>query len=228
MSALGTSCGGLGAPAPASPAAGDSSAPPPTSERSLEAPSAAVTPREVSDSCRDDAGALPTEATSAAQPTSDLTIAGLLTSDPRFELFCGIASQAVSPGLGLSWLEIWDWPASRMGDNQDGVTVFAPTDDAFATLDSVVLAALENGALANEVLISLLAHHYIHWLYASADFQPGAQPTRGRSTTVELSLAPLTFGGCAVVETDIRVANGVVHVLDCVVVPVELAEAVAP
>jgi len=159
---------------------------------------------------------------------SEASIAGVLAHDPRFAEFCTIVERAFSPGLGLSWLEIWDWPASRMGDNQNGVTVFAPTNDAIAALDPAVLAALEEGALDNQLLYSLIGHHYVHRLYPSADFEDGPQRTWSGSGTVELSLDPLSYGGCTLIETDIRASNGYVHAIDCVVVPDEIAEAVTP
>lgn len=195
-------------------AAGDPS-PSPTPSPPAASSSPGVTPRAASSDCGADDGGTP----------SEMSIAALLRSDPRFGAFCRIASRAVSAGLGISWLEIWDWPADRMGDNQDGVTVFVPTNAAFEQLDSQLVTWLDEGLVANDALTSLLGHHYIHWLYPSTDFEPGPQPTRARSTSVELSLDPLTFGGCDVVETDVRVANGYVHVIDCVVVPAEVAEA---
>lgn len=161
-------------------------------------------------------------------PASETSIAGVLATDPRFSQFCTMVEGTFSPGLGLSWLEIWDWPASRMGDNQDGVTIFAPTNDAFATLDPALRTALEDGVLDNQLLYSLISHHYVHSLYPSADFEDGPQPTFGRSTTVDLSLDPLTFGGCNVIETDIRAGNGYIHAIDCIVVPDEMADAITP
>lgn len=159
---------------------------------------------------------------------SETSIAGVLARDPRLTQFCTIVEGTFSPGLGLSWLEIWDWPASQMGDNQDGVTVFAPTNDAVAALDPALLTALEDGALDNQLLYSLIGRHYIHKLYPSTDFEDGTQRTWSGSGTVELSLDPLSYGGCNVIETDIRANNGYVHAIDCVVVPDEMAEAVAP
>jgi len=159
---------------------------------------------------------------------SEMSIAGGLAADPRFTQFCTIVEEAFSPGLGLSWLEIWDWPASRMGDNQDGVTIFAPTNDAFAALDPALRTALEDRAVDNQLLYSLISHHYVHRLYASTDFEEGPQATWGRSTTVNLSLDPLTFGGCNVIETDMRASNGYIHAIDCLVVPDEIAEALTP
>lgn len=167
------------------------------------------------------------QGTPAAEPTSEMSIADLLGADPRFDSFCAIVERAMSPGLGLSWLEIWSWPANRMGDNRDGVTVFAPTDAAFETLDPAVLTALEAEDVDNELLYSLIGHHYVHQLYPSADFEPGPQRTWRGAGTVDLSLDPMTFGGCVVVEADLRVANGFVHAIDCVVVPQEVVDAVS-
>jgi hypothetical protein len=56
---------------------------------------------------------------------------------------------------------------------------------------------------------------------------PGAQRTWSGSGTVELSLDPLTFGGCNIVETDLRVTNGFVHAIDCIVLPQEVVDAAA-
>jgi uncharacterized surface protein with fasciclin (FAS1) repeats len=112
-----------------------------------------------------------------------------------------------------------------MGDNQDGVTVFAPTDDAFASLDPALLTAIEGRTLDNQLLYSLVGHHYVHRLYPSTDFEDGTQRTWSGSGTVELLLDPLSYGGCNVIETDIRASNGYVHAIDCVVVPDEVAEA---
>jgi uncharacterized surface protein with fasciclin (FAS1) repeats len=158
---------------------------------------------------------------------SEMTIAQLLMSDTRFERFCTLVEGTRSEGLGLSWLEIWNWPANRMGDDQEGVTVFAPVNEAFDALDPAVKEALDGGTIDNQLRYSLLGHHYVHRLYPSSLFEFGSQRTWAGAGTVELSPDPLTFGGCNVVETDLRVANGFVHAIDCVVLPQDLLDAVA-
>lgn len=163
--------------------------------------------------------------TPPVEPTAEMSIADLLRADVQFARFCRLTERSTSPGLGLSWLEIWDLPAERMGDNQDGVTVFVPTNAAFDTLDPGVHAALERGGVANDLQYALLGHHYVHRLYPSSAFEPGPQRTWSGTGTVELTLDPITFGGCAVVQADLRVANGYVHVIDCVVLPPDLTDA---
>lgn len=201
--------------APGSPSL-SSSTPPASAAASQAAPAASVCAPSVATS----------ESPPPVEPTTEMSIADLLSADPRFARFCRLTERAVSPGLGLSWLEIWDFSADRMGDNQDGVTVFVPTDAAFDTLDPVVLSALEQGQVGNDLLYSLLGHHYVHRLYPSSEFEPGLQRTWSGTGTVELTLDPVTFGGCAVVQTDLRVANGYVHVIDCVVLPEEVADGI--
>lgn len=219
IATLAASCSAAGPIDSTSPSMGGQGSVEP-SPRSV-APEATPRPsREIALACDDLRG----EPASA----SETSIAGVLARDPRFTQFCGIVERTFSPGLGLSWLEIWDWPASRMGDDQDGVTVFVPTSDAFAALDPALLTALQDGAVDNDMLYSLLGHHYVHRLYPSTDFEAGAQRTWSGSGTVELSLDPLTYGGCNVIETDIRANNGYLHAIDCVVVPDEMREAVTP
>lgn len=229
VAGLVTSCSGAGAPMGSASVVETDTPSAQESHRSVAPSPTAATSREVSVSCDDIVEeSTPPQGTSGAESASTMSITDLLSRDPRFAQFCTLAEQTVSEGLGLSWLEIWDWPANRMGDNQDGVTVFAPTDDAFAALDPALLTVLEDRTVDNLLLYSLLGHHYVHRLYPSTEFEVGPQRTWSGSGTVELSLDPLTFGGCGVVETDIRVANGYVHAIDCAVVPDELADAVAP
>lgn len=165
--------------------------------------------------------------TAVEQEGSERTIAEWLSREPRFERFCELVEGTRSAGLGLSWLEIWHWPASRMGDNRNGVTVFAPTNEAFAALDAVTLSALLDGTVDNELRYRLLGHHYIHRLYPSDAFEPGPQPTWRGAGSVELRLDPLVFGDCGIVETDIRATNGFIHAIDCIVVPPDVADVIS-
>lgn len=218
IAALAASCSAEGPVGSTRPTLGRDDATADPSERSV-APESTTSPSpEAGLSCDDLREATPS--------ASEVSIAGVLARDARFSQFCTIVEGAVSPGLGRSWLEIWDWPASRIGENQDGVTVFAPTNDAFAKLEPALLTALQDGALDNQLLYSLLGHHYVHVLYPSSQFEEGPQRTWSGSGTVQLSTDPLNYGGCNVIETDIRASNGYVHAIDCVVVPDEVAEAV--
>lgn len=158
------------------------------------------------------------------EEASEMSIADLLRTDPRFDHFRRWADETISTGLGLSWLEIWDMSAGRMGDDRDGVTVFAPADSAFESLDPALASALADG-LDNELRYTLLGHHYVHRLYPSSDWRPGPQRTWRGSRSVELTLDPPTWGGCSILQTDIRVNNGYVHVIAGIVLPAEARQA---
>jgi len=155
-----------------------------------------------------------------------MTIAEVLRTDDRFSRFRDIAQRAPT-GIAPSWLDVWDFDASQMGDNRDGVTVFVPIDAAFEALDPAILAVIEGPDADDELLYSFLGHHYVHRLYASSDFEPRPQDTWRQSSSgpVELTVDPATWGGHAIVQTDLRALNGYLHVIDGVVIPDEVAAA---
>jgi uncharacterized surface protein with fasciclin (FAS1) repeats len=97
-------------------------------------------------------------------------------------------------------------------------TVFAPTNDAFAALPAGLVDALllpEN----KDVLTKILTYHVVSGKVMAADV------TAGDVATVEGgSLTITTDGGVKifdanVVQTDIEATNGVIHVIDQVLVP---------
>ncbi len=155
-----------------------------------------------------------------------MTIAEVLRTDERFSRFRELAERTQTP-VDDSWLAVWDWSAPRMGDDREGVTVFVPTNAAFDALDPAVVAVLEDPGVNNGWLYDLLGHHYVHRLYPSEDFEPGAQRTwrQSASGAVELAVDPLTWGGQPVEQTDLRVANGFLHVIGGVVIPDAVAAA---
>lgn len=167
-------------------------------------------------------------ATAAAAPGPDDTIADVLRSDPRFSRFRDVVARTQTP-IADSVLDVWDWPATRMGDDRDGVTLFVPIDAAFEALDPAILAVLEDPDVDNALLYDLFGHHYVHRLYPSSAFEAGDQQTWSRSAggAVQLGLDPPTWGGHPIVEADIRAANGWIHAVDGVVVPDDLAAAAA-
>ena len=97
-------------------------------------------------------------------------------------------------------------------------TVFAPSDDAFAALADGLLDKLlleEN----REILVSILTYHVAAGKVTSAEVASGA------ATTVEGSNIELTVGngiqvnGANVVLADVEASNGVIHVIDQVLIP---------
>lgn len=107
-------------------------------------------------------------------------------------------------------------------------TVFAPTDDAFAAVPKEIL----NDLLKPENKASLQAVLTYHVL--AGKVLAGDVLNVGEATTVQGEKAPigLTIGGANIVATDIVCTNGVIHVIDKVILPpsiqAKLKSAAAP
>jgi uncharacterized surface protein with fasciclin (FAS1) repeats len=167
----------------------------------------------------------------------ELTIADVLRTDQRFSRFRKLA-EGTDTLIAASFLETWDRPTDRLG-NDVWTTVFVPTDTAFAVLEPEILTAFENGRLNNLVMYGWLGHHTVHRPYPSTEFTGGLQhnwqPTGVGSwekmsglsgpVDVELTLDPLTYGGCPILQTDLRTTNGYIHVIGGVVLIDDLREA---
>jgi len=98
-------------------------------------------------------------------------------------------------------------------------TVFAPTDDAFAALPEGLVAALllpENV----DALKSILTYHVVSGQVHAADVTTGDVPTvEGSTMAVDTSDGVVINGTAKVTATDIAASNGVIHVIDAVLVP---------
>ena len=98
-------------------------------------------------------------------------------------------------------------------------TVFAPTDDAFSDLDQEYLNDLiENDT---ETLASILKFHVIAGHYNSTDLSDGMILTTldGKLLTVDIDGSTVSIDGATVTEADRQCSNGVIHVIDAVMVP---------
>jgi uncharacterized surface protein with fasciclin (FAS1) repeats len=103
--------------------------------------------------------------------------------------------------------------------NSDGpFTVFAPTDEAFAALPAGVLDALllpEN----KDVLAKILTYHVVPGTVMAADVTDGEVATvEGQNVTLSTADG-VTVNGAKVVQADIVASNGVIHVIDAVILP---------
>ncbi|MFM2077639.1 MAG: hypothetical protein RJA49_1529 [Actinomycetota bacterium] len=99
-------------------------------------------------------------------------------------------------------------------------TVFAPTNDAFAALPAGLVDKLllpEN----KDVLTKILTYHVVSGKVMAADVKPGDVPTvEGSNIAVTVEGGTVTLNGSAkVVATDVAASNGVIHVIDAVIVP---------
>jgi uncharacterized surface protein with fasciclin (FAS1) repeats len=98
-------------------------------------------------------------------------------------------------------------------------TVFAPTNAAFEALPEGVLASLlkpEN----KDQLVAVLTYHVIGAKVMSTDLKEGQKATTVQGEEVTISLkGGASVSGAKVVTADIAASNGVVHVIDQVILP---------
>ena len=95
-------------------------------------------------------------------------------------------------------------------------TVFAPTDAAFAKVPTDTLNALlaDKAALAN-----VLTYHVVAGKVMAADVVKltSAETVQGQAVSIEVKDGKVYVDGTQVVTTDIKASNGVIHVIDAVI-----------
>jgi uncharacterized surface protein with fasciclin (FAS1) repeats len=99
-------------------------------------------------------------------------------------------------------------------------TVFAPTNDAFAAIDAQVQPLLAN--TDKTALTNVLTYHVVPGRIMAADLAGQmATPATVQGGTLAIGTGPSgpTIGGANVVAADIVVGNGVVHIIDRVLLP---------
>ncbi len=97
-------------------------------------------------------------------------------------------------------------------------TIFAPTDDAFARLGDDAIAGLlrpEN----RDQLTAILTYHVVPGRYTAA--QVGGLDELGTVNGQSLSLG-IRIDDAALTATDIQASNGIIHVIDRVLMPREM------
>ena len=99
-------------------------------------------------------------------------------------------------------------------------TVFAPTDDAFAALPAGTVEDLllpEN----RDQLVAILTYHVVPGRLLAADVLASTTLTtvQGQQLTISLDGATALVDQATIVDTDIETSNGVIHVIDSVLLP---------
>lgn len=106
-------------------------------------------------------------------------------------------------------------------DTAGPYTVFAPTDAAFARMPQQALRAI----MADETkLADVLRCHVVPSRLSSADLESASAATtptamNGRRLAIETRDGELFINGARVVQADVQGTNGVIHVVDAVVIP---------
>lgn len=99
-------------------------------------------------------------------------------------------------------------------------TVFAPTDDAFAKLPAGTVESLlkpENKAK----LVAVLTYHVVSGTVMAAQVSkvPSAKTVNGASLSIHAMDGRVMVDNATVTKADIVASNGVIHVIDTVVLP---------
>ena len=111
--------------------------------------------------------------------------------------------------------------AAGLADTLNGegpFTVFAPTDDAFAALPAGALEALlkpEN----KDALVKILTYHVVPGTVLAADIKAGDIATVEGGTVKLATEGGVTVNDAKVLTADVAASNGVIHVIDKVLIP---------
>ncbi|MDX5475810.1 MAG: fasciclin domain-containing protein [Bacillaceae bacterium] len=97
-------------------------------------------------------------------------------------------------------------------------TVFAPTDEAFAALLKQLNVSTED-LLAREDLKDILLYHVVPGKVLSKDLKDGMKVKTVNGKEVEIKLNPVRVNQANVVTLDVEASNGVIHVIDAVLLP---------
>ena len=110
--------------------------------------------------------------------------------------------------------------AAGLADTLSGkgpFTVFAPTDAAFAKLPAGTVDALLKDI---PKLKAILTYHVVSGSVMAKDVKTGMVPTvNGQSLDVKADAKGVTVNGAKVTAVDVAASNGVIHVIDTVVLP---------
>lgn len=96
-------------------------------------------------------------------------------------------------------------------------TVFAPTDEAFAKIPKDQLEALLKD---KDALVKVLTYHVVPGKVTAADVMKltSAKTVEGQSISIDTRRG-VTVDNARVIKTDIEAENGIIHVIDTVIMP---------
>lgn len=161
-----------------------------------------------------------------AQPTiGEIAVAASTGDSPEFTVLVA-ALGAADPAF-----------LAAVTDPEAGLTVFAPTDAAFGALLEELDVSAEDLLASTDLLNTVLAYHVVPGIFTAESLVASISSTGDANMLYVGTLLPeaaLAFslsdagvsinGGVNVVATDITGSNGVIHVIDAVLLPGEAPE----
>jgi uncharacterized surface protein with fasciclin (FAS1) repeats len=158
---------------------------------------------------------------------SAVALIALVSVSATFAEECAASKQKdiVDTAVGAGSFETLVTAVSKAGlvdvlKGKGPFTVFAPTDDAFGKLPEGTVAELikpENKAK----LTAILTYHVVPGKVMAADVVKlsEAKTVQGSSVDIKVKEGKVFIDGAQVIKADISCANGVIHVIDSVILP---------
>lgn len=108
-------------------------------------------------------------------------------------------------------------------DDAGPITVFAPTNAAFSSVDAATLGLIVDDT---DLLTPTIAHHVLEGAYTSAELADLGEVTTlaGETLLIEAD-GTVTVGGVTISALDVDADNGVIHVIDGVLLPQSVSSA---
>lgn len=110
-------------------------------------------------------------------------------------------------------------------------TVFAPTEEAFAAALEAVGLPAEALLAQTDLLTSILTYHVVAGAVPAADVVgldgESVTTVNGEDVTISVDGDTVMINNATVVATDIEASNGIIHVIDTVLLPADVAALVA-
>ena len=158
-------------------------------------------------------------ALAACGSSNDETTSSATTTAPATASETIVAAAAATPDLStlVSALKAADLVSTLEGKGP--FTVFAPTNQAFSDIQPTVDKLLEPANKAE--LKKVLTYHVVPGTYTSADLKDGQKlkTVEGQDLTVSIKGGTVKVNDATVEKADIETSNGVVHIIDGVLVP---------
>lgn len=170
-------------------------------------------------SCASQTAQAPTVSEPSATPTTSPTTTPTASPTTNAASIVDVAASNASLKTMTAAIQAAGLTSTLQGKGP--FTVFAPTDQAFAAIP----AATRQRVLRPEnrdVLARVLSYHVIPGELTSSQLQSGSVKTvEGRTVNIQVNQAAnqVTVNGATVTQPDIQASNGVIHVVDRIILP---------
>ena len=145
---------------------------------------------------------LPASGPGSAEAIADQPVATAASQNPQLST---LVSAVTAAGLADTL------------NTAEGITVFAPTNDAFAKIPE---ATLKDVLADKNALTAILTYHVVAGQRTSADLDQGSFKTlQGGTITTAASGETFTANDASIVCGNLKTSNAVVHVIDTVLMP---------